>query len=90
MQRHLSYQDIFLTLHYFLVLLFDKKIVIGDPTEAALIVSAAKAGINQDMLQKKYPRKDEITFIPNGIDFEKISNSNIKSKEFDQVYMGRL
>jgi len=41
---------------------FDKKIVIGDPTEAALIVSAAKAGINKDMLQKKYPRKDEITF----------------------------
>ncbi len=36
--------------------------VIGDPTEAALIVSAAKAGINRDALQKKYAREDEIPF----------------------------
>jgi len=41
---------------------FDNKNVIGDPTEAALIVSAAKAGINKDTLQKKYPRKDEVPF----------------------------
>jgi P-type Ca2+ transporter type 2C len=41
---------------------FDEKDVVGDPTEAALIVSAAKAGINKKELQKKYPRKDEILF----------------------------
>ncbi len=41
---------------------FDGEQVIGDPTEAALIVSAAKAGIDRDILQKKYPRKDEILF----------------------------
>lgn len=36
--------------------------VIGDPTEAALIVSAAKAGIDKEALQHKYQRKDEILF----------------------------
>ncbi|MBI2134617.1 cation-translocating P-type ATPase [Candidatus Woesearchaeota archaeon] len=36
--------------------------VVGDPTEAALIVSAAKAGIDREALQHKYPRKDEILF----------------------------
>jgi Ca2+-transporting ATPase len=41
---------------------FDKTTVIGDPTEAALVVSAAKSGINKELLQKKYPRKDEILF----------------------------
>lgn len=41
---------------------FDGKQVIGDPTEAALIVSAAKAGIDKISIQKKYLRKDEILF----------------------------
>lgn len=36
--------------------------VLGDPTEASLIVSAAKSGILKDALQKKYPRNDEIPF----------------------------
>ena len=34
----------------------------GDPTEGALIVSAAKAGIAQDEQNAKYPRVDEIPF----------------------------
>ena len=41
---------------------FDGKDVIGDPTEAALIVSAAKAGIAKEAIQNKYPRKDELPF----------------------------
>jgi Ca2+-transporting ATPase len=41
---------------------FDNKNVIGDPTEAALIVSAAKSGIDKEALQKRCPRKDEILF----------------------------
>jgi len=41
---------------------FDNKNVIGDPTEAALIVSAAKAGFNKAEIQKQHPRKDEILF----------------------------
>ena len=36
--------------------------VIGDPTEAALIVSAAKLGILKSGLEAKHPRKDEIPF----------------------------
>jgi Ca2+-transporting ATPase len=36
--------------------------VIGDPTEGAFIVSAAKAGLDQKALVKKYPRKDEVPF----------------------------
>ncbi|MEK6875021.1 MAG: calcium-translocating P-type ATPase, PMCA-type [Nanoarchaeota archaeon] len=36
--------------------------VIGDPTEAALLVSSEKAGLNLDILQKQYPRVDEISF----------------------------
>ncbi len=41
---------------------FDGKQALGDPTEAALIVSAAKAGLNQSELEKTLPRKDEIPF----------------------------
>ncbi|WP_052049859.1 cation-translocating P-type ATPase [Leptolyngbya sp. KIOST-1] len=35
---------------------------IGDPTEAALVVVAAKAGLNVEDLQKRYPRQREIPF----------------------------
>src|SRR3989338_3033836 len=41
---------------------FDKDNVIGDPTEAALLVSAAKSGVDYEQLRKKYARKDEIPF----------------------------
>lgn len=34
----------------------------GDPTEAALIVAAAKAGLNLEQLQQQYPRQREIPF----------------------------
>ena len=36
--------------------------VIGDPTEGCLIVSAAKAGLPKEDLEKEYPRIDEIEF----------------------------
>ncbi|MBW2976905.1 calcium-translocating P-type ATPase, SERCA-type [Candidatus Woesearchaeota archaeon] len=36
--------------------------VIGDPTEASLIVSAAKAGLEKEELEKKHKRIDEIPF----------------------------
>ena len=36
--------------------------IIGDPTEGALIVAAAKAGEVQKILNKKYPRTQEIPF----------------------------
>jgi magnesium-transporting ATPase (P-type) len=36
--------------------------VIGDPTEVALIVAAAKAKIDADELRSEYPRKDVIPF----------------------------
>jgi len=39
-----------------------KREVIGDPTEAALIVSAEKAGYSLRKLSKKEPRTDEIIF----------------------------
>ncbi len=35
---------------------------IGDPTEAALLVAAAKAGLNVEVLQQRYPRQREIPF----------------------------
>ncbi len=34
----------------------------GDPTEGALVVTAAKAGLWQDTLNNQYPRVDEIPF----------------------------
>jgi P-type Ca2+ transporter type 2C len=34
----------------------------GDPTEGALVVAAAKAGMGQDKLNDQYPRKQEIPF----------------------------
>jgi Ca2+-transporting ATPase len=36
--------------------------VIGDPTEAALLIAAAKAGAFRDRLEEAYPRIDEIPF----------------------------
>jgi Ca2+-transporting ATPase len=34
----------------------------GDPTEGALIVAAAKAGFEQNELESQYPRKNEVPF----------------------------
>ncbi|HSR48656.1 MAG TPA: cation-translocating P-type ATPase [Anaerolineales bacterium] len=39
--------------------------VVGDPTETALILAAAKAGGDQDLLGRAYPRIDEIPFDSN-------------------------
>jgi len=36
--------------------------IFGDPTEGALVVVAAKAGMNREKLEKAYPRLDEIPF----------------------------
>lgn len=36
--------------------------IIGDPTEAALIISAKKAGLDYSVLRKEWERKDEIPF----------------------------
>jgi Ca2+-transporting ATPase len=37
--------------------------VIGDPTEGALLITALKAGIDQDKLKSEYQRIDEIPFM---------------------------
>jgi len=42
--------------------LSEKGAVIGDPTEACLIVSAAKAGLESPILKQRYPRIHEIPF----------------------------
>ncbi len=36
--------------------------IFGDPTEGALVVAAAKAGINREKLDRTFPRLDEIPF----------------------------
>lgn len=40
----------------------DRWVVIGDPTEAALLVSARKAGFDAEGLQGAYPRLDTVPF----------------------------
>jgi Ca2+-transporting ATPase len=39
--------------------------IVGDPTEGALIVAAAKAGANREALERAYPRVGEIPFDSN-------------------------
>ncbi|MDD5701704.1 MAG: HAD-IC family P-type ATPase, partial [Dehalococcoidales bacterium] len=36
--------------------------IFGDPTEGALVVAAAKAGLNKPDLEQAYPREDELPF----------------------------
>ncbi len=36
--------------------------IFGDPTEGALVVAAAKAGLNKTDLEEAYPREDELPF----------------------------
>ena len=42
--------------------LSEKEGMIGDPTEGCLIISAAKAGLKQSILNDRYPRVHEIPF----------------------------
>ncbi len=44
----------------------------------------------KEQLQQLGVKSSRITFISNGIDFEKIQKGVCKGKEFDLVYMGRL
>ena len=37
-------------------------VIVGDPTEGALVVAAAKANLTRERLEAKYPRIDEIPF----------------------------
>jgi len=41
---------------------YDGEKILGDTTEGALIVAAAKTGMTKDKLEKKYPRVHEIPF----------------------------
>ena len=41
---------------------YDGKTIIGDTTEGALIVAAAKAGMTREKLEKEYPRIHEVPF----------------------------
>jgi Ca2+-transporting ATPase len=41
---------------------YDGEGILGDPTEGALIVAAAKAGISMESLQGLYPRREEVPF----------------------------
>ena len=52
------------------------------------IIAITERGKRQ--LQELGVKKNEVVFIPNGIDFEKIMGAIAKSKKFDLVYMGRL
>ncbi|MCP3894790.1 MAG: HAD-IC family P-type ATPase, partial [Bacteroides sp.] len=42
--------------------LSEKESIIGDPTEGCLVVSAAKAGLRNSILNDKFPRVNEIPF----------------------------
>jgi len=41
---------------------YQEKNILGDPTEGALIVAAAKAGMQKEEMEKAYPRVKEIPF----------------------------
>jgi Ca2+-transporting ATPase len=41
---------------------YDGVKILGDPTEGALIVAAAKAGMGMETLEERYPRREEIPF----------------------------
>ena len=42
----------------------DRWEILGDPTEGALVVASAKAGLQKSKLDESYPRVDEIPFDP--------------------------